>query len=293
MDWSIPIIILQLIVLEGLLSLDNAAVLGALVSHLPDDVPISWPRTLKTLGDKLHPLLGNERTAALRVGLLGAYAGRAIMLLLAGLIIQNPWLKVLGAAYLVRLAFDNLGQAEPGEEDAHIHPLPQRTFWSIVVTVELTDLVFSLDNVVAAVALSNKMWVVMVGVAIGILFMRFAAGWFSYLVEKEPILKTAAYILVFNIGVELLLEEFYNMHFGDWGRFAISIGTIFLCLAYAHIKLLRVIRPFFIWLAQGMANINEVIDWLLVPFAAIYNLTVKGLRQLFPARKSEPYNKDF
>ncbi|MEI8131652.1 MAG: hypothetical protein WCG34_04410 [Leptolinea sp.] len=286
MDWSITVIILQLIVLEGLLSLDNAAVLGALVSHLPDDVPISWPRALKSLGDKLHPLLGNERTAALRVGLLGAYAGRAIMLLLAGLIIQNPWLKVLGAAYLVRLAFDNLGQAESGEEDAHIHPLPQRTFWSIVVAVELTDLVFSLDNVVAAVALSNKMWVIMLGVAIGIVFMRFAAGWFSYLVDKEPVLKTAAYILVFNIGMELLLEHFYNLHFGDWGRFSISMGTIAVCVAYAHFKPLQVFRPLFVWLAQGMANINEVVDWLLVPFAAAYHLAGKGLQQLFPHNRA-------
>ena len=81
-------------------------------------------------------------------------------------------------------------------------------FLETVLRVELMDLAFSLDNVVAAVSLSDKLWVVMVGVAIGILTMRFAAGIFSFLVVREPVLKWAAYVLVFNIGIELVLEEF-------------------------------------------------------------------------------------
>ena len=77
------IIILQLIFLEGILSIDNAAVIGALVSPLPDDERVVWPRALQWLGDRLHPLLGNQRMAALRVGLLGAYIGRGSMLFLS------------------------------------------------------------------------------------------------------------------------------------------------------------------------------------------------------------------
>jgi hypothetical protein len=42
-DWSILAIILQLVFLEGVLSIDNAAVSGARVSQLPDDRPISVP----------------------------------------------------------------------------------------------------------------------------------------------------------------------------------------------------------------------------------------------------------
>jgi len=287
MDWTTPLLVLQLIVLEGLLSLDNAAVLGALVSHLPDNVAITWPKSLKRLGDALHPLLGNERTAALRVGLLGAYAGRAIMLLFASLIIQNPWLKVLGAAYLIRLAFDNLGMAEAGDVDDHTHHTEGRSFWMVVVTVELSDLAFSLDNVVAAVALSNKIWVVMLGVAIGILFMRFAAGLFSYAVIREPILKQAAYILVLNIGIELLVEEFGHVAIADWLRFSISIGTILICLAYAHIKPLQVFRPVLVWFDQGFSNFNEVIDWALEPFGWVIKTAWRLLRRVFtPAQKS-------
>jgi tellurite resistance protein TerC len=64
----------------------------------------------------------------------------------------------------------------------------------------MMDLIFSIDNVVAAVSLSDKIWVVMLGVGIGILTMRFAAGVFSYAVEREPILQQAAYVLILNMA---------------------------------------------------------------------------------------------
>lgn len=281
MDWTIPIIILQLIILEGLLSLDNAAVLGAMVIHLPNDRPVEWPRALQKIGDRLHGILGNQRTAALRVGLLGAYVGRGLMLLLASLIIHNPWLKIIGAAYLIRLAFENLGMAEESDADVEVRTVKATSFWGIVLTVEIADLVFSLDNVVAAVSLSDKLWVVIVGVGIGILFMRFAAGLFSYAVEREPVLREAAYLLVFNIGVELLAEELGGVVINDWMRFAISIGTILLALAYANFKFLHIFRPVLIWVAQGFSKINEVINWALVPVFALLGLLKNLIMRLF------------
>jgi tellurite resistance protein TerC len=280
MDWATVVIVIQLIFLEGILSIDNAAVLGALVSPLPDDRPVVWGKVFQKLGDLLHPVLGNQRTAALRAGLLGAYLGRGLMLFLAALIIQNPWLKLLGAAYLVRLAFNNLSSAEECETDAHAHPIEGKAFWMIVLTVELTDLVFSLDNVVAAVALSSRFWVVMTGVAIGILFMRFAAGLFSYAVERHPVLKYAAYILVFNIGIELIIEELNIYQFSDWTRFGISVGTLLLVLAYERFKFLQQFRPVLMWISQGFGNLNEVIDWALEPVAGLFKLIWTPFKQL-------------
>lgn len=281
MDWQIILIVIQLIFLEGILSIDNAAVLGAMVSPLSDKEHVHWAQSFAWLGRILDPLLGPQRTAALRAGLLGAYVGRGLMLFLATLIIQNPWLKVLGAAYLIRLALDNLGMAEPGEEDAHVHPLEVNSFWAIVLTVEITDLIFSLDNVVAAVALSNKFWVVMLGVAIGILLMRFAAGLFSYAVEREPVLKTTAYILVLLIGLELILEEFAGWFFVDWLRFAISVSAILLSLAYAHSRALQKLRPVLVWIAQGFANMNELIDWALVPVFGLLHILQRLVLAVF------------
>ena len=287
LDWSILVIIVQLIFLEGILSIDNAAVLGALVTPLPDNKKIDWPLPLKRLGHLLDPLLGFQRMAALRVGLFGAYAGRGLMLVLASLVIQNPWIKIIGAFYLIRLAFDDLSEAAKAEEDRDIETRPVKvvSFWATVLTVELMDLVFSIDNVVAAVSLSDKLWVVITGVAIGILAMRFAAGIFSYLIEREPILQKAAYILVLNIGIELLLEEIWKIEINDWVRFGISIATILLTVIYARLKFLhRPLRPVLIWLSQGFHNFNEIISWLLVPVLAILGLLWKGVRTVFSFR---------
>jgi len=279
MDLSFIAIVLQLIFLEGILSIDNAAVLGAMVSTLPDDQPIPWPKILRGMGRFLEKPLGKQRNAALRVGLLGAYAGRGLMLLAASYIIQNPWLKLVGAAYLIRLALDDLSAHGFTGPEGGIKKVPIRTFWMTVLNVELMDLAFSLDNVIAAVSLSDRLWVVMLGVAIGILLMRFAAGIFSYVVEREPILKTAAYILVLNIGVELLIEDLAQIAIGDWTRFGISIATIALSLAYAHFPLLRIFRPVLVWLSQGFGLINAFVTWALAPLRGILGLIMQAFRR--------------
>jgi tellurite resistance protein TerC len=281
MDLTIVGIIVQLIFLEGILSIDNAAVLGAMVSVLPDNKTIEWPHALRKVGKVLNPLLGKERTAALRVGLLGAYFGRGIMLALASFVIHNPWLKLVGALYLIHLAFENLAVAEEGEEERQAREVKARGFWIIVLNVELADLAFSLDNVVAAVSLSDKLWVVMVGVAIGILTMRFAAGIFSTFVLREPILKPAAYVLVLNIGIQLILEDFMGFEIADLTRFALSVTIILLSLLYAHSRLVRTVRPLLMWLALGMDRLNEVINWILIPFVGLFTLIFRALRWVY------------
>jgi tellurite resistance protein TerC len=282
--WPIFIIVLQLIFLEGILSIDNAAVIGALVSPLPDDKRVEWPKVLQRFGEWLHPLLGNQRMAALRVGLLGAYVGRGAMLFMTSFLIHNSWVKVIGAVYLIHLAFDNLEDMTGGgsEEDGDITPIKVQSFWATVLTVETMDLIFSIDNVVAAVSLSDKLWVVMLGVGIGILTMRFAAGIFSYAVTREPILKQAAYVLVLNIGIELILDQVWHVEISDLLRFGISMATILLAIAYAHSPFLQRFRFVLIWLAQGIGIINELVDWLLAPLRGI----LRAIAGIF--RSSEP-----
>src|SRR5262245_31115945 len=238
---SVVLIVLQLIFLEGILSIDNAAVLGAMVSVLPDDKNIPWPQALKKLGGRLDKFLGNQRLAALRVGLLGAYVGRGAMLFITSFLIHNVWIRIVGAAYLIRLALNELGDITPSEETAQEKrdALKEPSFWGIVLTVELMDLVFSIDNVIAAVAISNELWVVLLGVALGILTMRFAAGLFSYAVQREPILKPAAYVLVLNIGLQLIVEQLWHVEFSDVARFGLSAGIIAAALVYAHSPFLQ------------------------------------------------------
>jgi hypothetical protein len=103
--------------------------------------------------------------------------------------------------------------------------------------------------------------------------MRFAAGIFTLMILKEPILKSAAYIVVFNIGAELLLDEFAGIQFGSALKFVISAGTLILAVVYAHVKVLHVLRPFWYWIGDGMADFNELLDWALVPVTFIFKIS--------------------
>ena len=275
LDLGLLTIILQLIFLEGILSFDNAAVLGAMVAPLPPNRPVPWPRALRPVGRLLDPILGPQQSAALKVGLLGAYLGRGLMLVAASFIIRNPWLQFIGAVYLIKIAVEHLGSFHTADEGAEEEALAlagkTRGFWATVLMVELMDLAFSLDNVVAAVALSDHIVVVMIGVALGILAMRFAAGIFAHLIEKEPILETAAYLLVLNIGIEFLLAEFAHLEFHELTRFAINLGTIVLTLVYAHTPWIqRLLSRPFAWIARGFFYLDRSLNLIWFPFQWLF-----------------------
>ena len=279
-DGSVFLIVLQLIFLEGILSIDNAAVLGAMVSRLPDDEPIPWPAALQGFGNRVNRLLGNQRLAALRVGLLGAYVGRGAMLFITSFLINNPWIRFVGAAYLIRLGLNELGDTTPGvetKEEKQEHS-QKASFWSVVLTVELMDLAFSIDNVIAAVALSEELWVVMLGVAIGILTMRFAAGIFSYAVQREPILKPAAYILLLNIGLQLIIEQVWHVEISDITRFVLSAGIIVGALVYAHSPFLQKFGVILSWFAIAMGFFNKLIDLIFLPFKLLFQWIMNGFK---------------
>lgn len=205
---AIPIII-SLIILESLLSVDNALVLAAMVSHLPE----------------------NERKWALRAGMLGAYIMRGLSLAFVFFIIANPWIKLIGGAYLIYLMCSHLG-IEEGEEAAK---KVKSGFWGTVVAVELADLSFSIDNIAAAAAFTNKMWIIIVGVFIGIAAMRFVAGIFVKLIEKFPVLNTVAYLLVGWIGIGLWVEILGHVEFGEMTKFAGVLGIIAAGLIYERV----------------------------------------------------------
>lgn len=194
LDQFVPgdlLVVAVLVVLEGLLSCDNAVVLALLVKDLPPE----------------------QRGKALRYGIIGAYVFRIIALMLATVILKVWWLKVLGGMYLTWLAIDFLRKRfARGDGCCHSQPRQVRRvlglslFWSTVVWVELTDIVFSVDSIAAAVALSSKLWVLILGGLLGILAMRFAAQGFVRLLERFPGLETAAFVAVGVIGFKLLAE---------------------------------------------------------------------------------------
>jgi tellurite resistance protein TerC len=294
-DISFILVVIQILFLDCVLSIDNAAVLGAMVSVLPTNQPIPWPNALKFLSGPGDKILGPQRRGALLIGLLAAYGGRLLMLALAVFIIQNPVLKLLGAIYLIKLAFDNLGETAEGKEEAdsehNAGGMQGKGFWYVSMALVMADMAFSLDNVVAVIALSQDMLVVSLGVLFAILLMRVAANIFCWLIEREPILEAAAYMIVFNIGFELMLSEFNIAEIDSATKFVISIATLALFIFYAHVKPLHVLKPIFLWVSRGMGLVSEMLDWVLVPVVQAFKLiwfVVRPLTRLLPHQPVQP-----
>lgn len=253
-------IIVQLIFLECILSIDNAAVMGAMVSHLPDDQPTPWSPRLRNLFGWTDALLGPQRSAALKVGLFGAYAGRILMLVLATVIMKLTWMHVLGACYLLHLGIQHFvaaygrGQENDGTDDVTV---AQRSFWGVVVALNLADMAFSLDNVVAAVALSQQLWIVIFGVGIGILIIRFAATIFTRMITWEPKLESGAYLLLIAIGTELLLDKVFNIHADDAVKFMVSVTILMLTVVCARVQKVRSLLVVFVPMLEMLALIGR------------------------------------
>jgi len=221
---ALPVII-SLIIIEGLLSVDNALAIAAMASHLP----------------------GKQKYWALRVGIIGAYVFRGLALLLAAYIIANPWLKLLGAAYLIHLTAHHFasrykaGIPELNEAGEVIARSAGRGFWATVASIELLDLSLGVDNVVAAVALSDKMWVVCTGVFIGMLALRFVAGHCIKLIEKFPVLEHTAFLLIGFVGLLLVTELSFHVDIHTTEKFIGIVAIIASTIWYSKSEALRAV----------------------------------------------------
>ncbi len=170
-----------LVVLEALLSADNALILAIMVRHLPKDL----------------------QKKALFYGMAGAFVFRLGAILAANFIISLWWVQVVGALYLVFLMGKHFWKVGQNREHQGI---AGATFWMTVLYADLADLAFAIDSVLVAVAIEphkNKIWVVYTGALLGIILLRFIANAFLKLLEKYPVLDHVAYVLVGWAGVKL------------------------------------------------------------------------------------------
>ncbi len=250
---AIPVII-SLIIIEGLLSVDNALAIAAMASHLP----------------------GKQKMWALRVGIIGAYLFRGLALLFATYIMANPWLKALGAAYLLHLMAYHFAHVERKSKEAESGvAITNKSFWATVASIELMDLSLGVDNVVAAVALSDQFWVVCTGVFIGILALRFVAGYCIGLIERFPVLEHTAFLLIGFVGALLLTELTFHVDIKTWMKFVGILSIIFVTIWSAKTparakKFKPVINILMIPVRIYEPVIGTLINVLLFPFKAVF-----------------------
>lgn len=193
-------VLVILIGLEGLLAADNALVLAIMVKHLPE----------------------KQRRKALFYGLAGALVLRFGSLFLISFLVDVWQVQAIGAAYLLFIAFNHFFQSWRESNGNIKKPRGNESgFWMTVVKVEIADLAFAVDSILAAVALAmalppigaftiggldgGQFFVIFAGGMIGVIIMRFAANVFVTLLKKRPSLESAAFIIVGWVGVKLAI----------------------------------------------------------------------------------------
>ncbi|MFJ5963673.1 TerC family protein [Bacillus sp. NPDC093026] len=192
-------VLLVLIGLEGILAADNALVMAVMVKHLPE----------------------KQRKKALFYGLAGAFVMRFGSLFLISFLVDVWQVQAIGAIYLLYISIHHILKSHVFKKNETETNIKQSGFWATVVKVELADIAFAVDSILAAVALAvtlpntslpqiggldgGQFIVILLGGVIGLVIMRFAATVFVKLLQTRPSLETAAFVIVGWVGVKLML----------------------------------------------------------------------------------------
>ncbi|WP_413374745.1 TerC family protein [Alkalihalobacillus sp. 1P02AB] len=195
-------VLLLLILLEGILAADNALVLAIMVKHLPE----------------------KERKRALFYGLAGAFVFRFGSLFVISFLVDVWQVQAIGGLYLLFIALNHIIRKwvfRKRPEDETKKPKKKSGFWMTVLKVEIADIAFAVDSILAAVALAialppsglppiggmdgGQFLVILTGGLIGVVIMRFAATWFVKLLHSRPGLEIAAFMIVGWVGVKLVI----------------------------------------------------------------------------------------
>lgn len=195
-------VLLILVALEGLLAADNALVLAIMVKPLPEE----------------------QRKKALFYGLAGAFVFRFASLFAISFLVDVWQVQAIGAVYLLFMAgnhiFRKVVKGKASEKASKEKESKKESgFWMTVLKVEIADIAFAVDSILAAVAMAvvlpntplpniggldgGKFLVIFAGGVIGLVIMRFAANLFVKLLEKRPGLEIAAFTIVGWVGVKL------------------------------------------------------------------------------------------
>lgn len=260
-------VILSLIIIEGLLSVDNALAIAAMASHLPE----------------------KQKQQALRWGIIGAYGFRGVAMAFAAEIAGSVWLKICGAGYLIYLMCEHFTSSDSDNGEASEKSGQQRGFLATIAAIEFMDLSLSVDNVVAAVAMSPKLWVVCTGVFIAILALRFVAGACIRLIEVFPILEHAAFLLIGYVGLILVFELLgqthggfgvipFNTEVGSLEKFAGIVILLGISVSYSRTPSVRkVLKPAIALSGPPMHLVANVVGALLA--SALW--PVRALTRIF------------
>ena len=189
-----------LIGLELVLGVDNILVISIFVGRLPE----SQRNTARIVGlavallARILLLFILLQLASLTNNVVLHYSVRDIILLIGGLFLL--WKAVKEIHHTIELIDDHQSHAENG----------YRNFIGIISQIVLLDIVFSIDSVITAIGLTDKIWIIITSVITSFLaILAFAKPIGDFILER-PSLKILALSFLITIGVTIFIEGMHK-----------------------------------------------------------------------------------
>ncbi|MCP9794329.1 TerC family protein [Synechococcus lacustris] len=199
-QWHEVLLLLPVLVgLEVVLSADNAIALAAIAKGLKNP---------------------DQQKQALNLGLVFALIFRVGLILISRWVLGFRPLMAAGAAYLLWLCGQHFISNKSEEEETNQATTAfgvDKKLATTAISIALTDLAFSLDSVAAAVAVSDKLWLVITGGVIGVVALRLSSNLFISMLNNFPRLESAGYLAVGLVGLQLLTRVIFpNIELPQW-----------------------------------------------------------------------------
>ncbi len=203
--------------LEVVLGIDNIIFITILANRLPEA----------------------QRAAARRFGLMLAMGTRILLLLSLAWVMRltTPLFELLGHAvsgrdlilffgglFLIAKSTMEIHSSLEGPEEHSVGKQVAASFIGVVVQIGILDIIFSLDSVITAVGLVDRVPVMVAAIVAAVLIMMWAAGPVGQFVERHPTIKMLALSFLILIGVALV---------GEGAGFHIPKGYIYFAMAFS------------------------------------------------------------
>ena len=210
---EVALLLPVLIGLEIVLSADNAIALAAIARKQPDAA---------------------AQQRALNLGLVFALLFRVVLILAAQWVLNFRPLMGAGAVYLLWLCLSHFFLQSANDDDAATEESPgpaeaaAKSLAATAFTIALTDLAFSLDSVAAAVAVSDRIALVITGGVVGVVALRLSSGLFIRLLQRYRRLEAAGYLAVGLVGIQLSVRVFRpDVELPEWALLLL-VAVLFL-----------------------------------------------------------------
>jgi len=173
--------LLSIILIDLVLSGDNAVVIGMAVRDLPEQL----------------------RKQAILVGTLGAIGLRVTFTILAALLLEVPYLRMLGGFLLFWIAA-KLIRSE--EEEARVNSAA--SFWQAVTLIVVADFTLSLDNILAVAGAANgHLGLLTFGLFLSIPILMLGSAAIAVMLNRWPWLNWVGALIIVWAGAQLITHD--------------------------------------------------------------------------------------